>query len=465
MNFLKKRILFIYFVFQFSFSGAQIVFYNAKEISDYALEHSEIQKLNLKYAETSLKVAEFSVQNFLPVFNFSVNEDDSIIVNGADSRSKSVSAGVSQTVFDGGKRLILYKMEKSEKLFDLKSVQQNLALFKSCVNSSYYNCLLLEKKVQIKTELEQNAFIQLEILKKECELGLTLENDYLEYLIAFKKIQNEKKQAQRELRSSIRQLKILCSIDLTTELILWNDFSGMQNKNKSEQFYLEEYSQKLWEILKKNSPAIQKQNAAFLYSKQQYLYDRRFFVPEINLEAQVSFSGNEYPLNSPKYSAKLSVNFANLPFVPVSISNGYGFREKNISSINNMASASLSFETDWFYSRRKAKISIKKQKEELQEEFNSLYENLFETIAQHDDYLDSIFRLKETIELQQRRLNVSEIQVKNGILKRIDFLEQLTELAAQKIQFEEAEIKIASLIAELEIQLCVPAGGLKEWLN
>ncbi len=463
MLFLKKRILFIYFVFQLSFSGAQIVFYNSKEISDYALEHSELQKLNLQYAKSSLKAAQFSLQSFMPVFNFSVNEDDSIIENGADSRSKSVSAGVSHTVFDGGKRLILYRMEKSEKLFDLKSAEQNLALFKSSVSTSYYNCLLLEKKVQIKTELEQNAFIQLEILKKEVELGLTLENDYLEYLIAYKKIQNEKKHSERELRSALRQLKILCSIDLTAELILPNATDEIKNKN--EYFYLEDKTEKIWALLKKNSPAIQKQNAAFLYSSQQYLYNRRFFVPEINLEAQVSFSGSEYPLNEPKYSARLSVNFANLPFVPVSLSNGYGFREKNISSINNAASASLSFETDYFYSRSKAKISIQQQKEQLQEELNSLYENLFETIARHDDYVDSIFRLKETLELQERRLKVSEVQVKNGILKRIDFLEQLTEFAYQKIQLEEAEIKTASLIDELEIQLCIDAGGLKECLD
>ncbi len=322
---------------------------------------------------------------------------------------------------------------------------------------------MLEKKVQIKTELEQNACIQLEILKKECELGLSLENDYLEYLIAYKKIQNEKKQAQRELRSALRQLKILCSIDLNTELILHNS-SGRIEEQK-ETFYLEEHTEKIWAVLKKNSPAIQKQEASLLYSRQQYLYNRRFFVPEVNLEAQVSFSGNEYPLNSPRYSAKLSVNFANLPFVPVSLSNGYGFKEKNISSINNSASASLSFETDYFYSQRKAKISLQQQKEELSEELNSLYENLFETIAQHDDAQDSILRLKETIELQEHRLNVSEVQVKNGILKRIDLLEQLTELVSQKIQFEEAQIKVALLIAELEIQLCIPSGGLKECLD
>ncbi len=463
MIFFKRRILFIFFILQFSLLGAQIVFYNAKEVADYALEHSDLQKLNLKYAETSLKVAAFSLQNFLPTFYFSVNEDDSIITNGADSRSKSVSAGVSQTVFDGGKRLFLYKMEKSEKLFDLKSVQQNAEFFKSSVNKAYYNCLLLEKKVQIKTELEQNACIQLEILKKECELGLSLENDYLEYLIAYKKIQNEKKQAQRELRSALRQLKILCSIDLNTELILHNS-SGRIEEQK-ETFYLEEHTEKIWAVLKKNSPAIQKQEASLLYSRQQYLYNRRFFVPEVNLEAQVSFSGNEYPLNSPRYSAKLSVNFANLPFVPVLLSNGYGFKEKNISSINNSASASLSFETDYFYSQRKAKISLQQQKEELSEELNSLYENLFETIAQHDDALDSILRLKETIELQKHRLDVSEVQVKNGILKRIDLLEQLTELVSQKIQFEEAQIKVALLIAELEIQLCIPSGGLKECLD
>ena len=78
---------------------SQIVLRDAREAAEYAFANSKAHQLNLKYSKTAFDASRFSVQEFLPVFDFSVNEDDSVAFESSDSRSKSLSFGFSQTVF------------------------------------------------------------------------------------------------------------------------------------------------------------------------------------------------------------------------------------------------------------------------------------------------------------------------------------------------------------------------------
>ena len=51
------------------------------------------------------------------------------------------------------------------------------------------------------------------------------------------------------------------------------------------------------------------------------------------------------------------------------------------------------------------------------------------------------------------------------MIQKIDFLEQLVELAEQKIQLEEAKISAMSLVSSIELMACLNFGGLKKCLD
>ena len=440
---------------------SQICFNNPDEAATYALKKSQNYSLNLNYAEYSLKAANLAIQEFLPTFDFSISEDDSISMNSSDSRNKSVSININQTLFDGGKRIIAYKMNKTEKYFALKSAEQNIDQFRLTVISQYYTCLLQDTLVKIKSELEKNTKTQLDIIKKEFELGLVLENDYLEYLISYKKILDEKRQAERKKRAEYRLFKVLLGINPETEIYL----EPIQQNSNEITCYLEPYIERLWYMTKTNSIAIKKNEISLYYTKQQYKYSRRFYIPEIKFQGGISFSGTEYPLNDPQYSAKFSISFNNIPFMPISLSNSYGFKDSKLKSLNNAVGGSVNISPDYFYGRDAAKISLQQQIQTNKDEMNSLYENLFNQISAFDDNLDSISRLEETIELQQKRITISEKQVEKGELKRIDYLNQLISLSEQQIQLEQSKISNISMIRNLEILLCIPFGELKECIS
>ncbi|WP_178843156.1 TolC family protein [uncultured Treponema sp.] len=440
---------------------SQIVLRDAQEAAEYAFANSKAHQLNLKYSKTAFDASRFSVQEFLPVFDFSVNEDDSVAFESSDSRSKSLSFGFSQTVFDGGKRLLLYRMNRSEKYFDLKTAEQNLESFKSSVMNCYYTCLLKKQLSEIKGELEKKAGLQLLILEKEFELGLTLENDWLEYLVSYRKILDQKRRAERDFRTELRGLKVLLSLNPEAEIVLEQaDFGEFALRE-----YLEPHVKKIWALVKENSPAVKKNSAALFFADRQNSYERRSFIPEVKFEGSVSFSGTEYPLGEPKYTARILLNFSNLPFCPLSFSNSLGVKNSVLNSVNNSASAQARLDLESLYDSKKRELSFQMNVQKAQDELNSLYEETFEKIAGFDDCLDSILRLTESVELQNRRILVSEKQVEKGELKRIDFLEQLIELAEQKIQLEEAKISAMSLVSSIELMACLDFGGLKKCLD
>lgn len=454
-NYLNKLFLFIIS----SVCYAQVYLNSPQDAAEFAVQNSNSYKLNMLSLETAFKSSKLAIQDFLPKFDFSWSEDDSVKTGGSDSRSKTISVSVNQFVFDGGKNKITYDMNKAESYYNIKNFEQELDTFRSSAINQYYVCIQLQKEADIKSELENNALAQLEILKKEYELGITLENDYLEYLISYRKIQDETKQKRRELRTEYRKFKVLLGLEPKAELII------SEPKECDEDIpYLEGYTERLWQMLKSNSPGVKKSVTALYYTRQKYLYSKRVYYPEVSFEGGISFSGTEYPLNNPSYNAKVVISFSNNPLFPLAVSNGYGFNNKQLTSVSNSSSVSVSPQPGYYSSLSANRISLKAQEQSLKDEENELYETLFEKIASYDDNVDNVLRTKETISLQERRLVVSKEQVEKGEMKRIDYLDELTELSEQKISLLQSETQQHSIVRDLEISLCIPFGGLKKCL-
>ena len=451
-----KNVLFVFFFIGIPLF-AQVIIKSGEEASIFALKNSQSYTLNKRYADISLKSAEWSIQGFLPTVDFSWNETDTAKAGGADSRNKSISVNISVPVFDGGKKVISYNMTKAERLYEVKMAEQEIDSFRSSVINQYYTCILQEKLLAIKQTLEANAKEQLAIIKKESEFGLALENDYLEYLISVRKIEDERKQAEREVRTQYRVFKVLLGLPGNADLQINNE----EDFDFYSDFYLEPYAETLWKIVEKKNPTVKKNETALYYAEQQYKYNRRLFVPEISTSAGISFSGGGYPLNDPSYTAKVSISFSNIPFLPSSLQSSYGFQDKTLSSVNNSASVSASPNLNYFYVQNANSVSIKRQKIEFTDSVNTLYENVLKKIASYDDSLDSIKRLEETILLQKKRITISKQQVEMGRMKRIDYLDELIKESQQETNLIQLKVSLKSLKRELEILVCVPFGGLE----
>ncbi len=462
----KKQILLSFFavflcLFPIQALFSDVVISSAKEAAEFALAHSKSQHLQRLSLEAAAKSSRLAVADFLPKLDVSWTEDDSVKIGGSDSRSKSISANVTQMVFDGGKAKITYDMNRAESFYNLKLYETELNTFRSNVINSYYSVIQLQKQVAIQEKLEENAKVQLDIIQKENDLGLALENDYLEVLISFRKIQDEAKRYRRELRTKERNFKVLIGLEPESKISVTED----RFEEELSIPYLEDFTDLLWTILKNNNPSIKKSQTALYYARQQYNYSNRLYFPSVSVNGGVSFSGTQYPLSNPSFTAKVILNFDNNPLFPLSYQSGYGFSKKKLTSVSNSSSVALSPQPGYFLGKRSEKISLSAKSESLKDEETSLYEQLFSKIASYDDSIDAIKRGSETIELQKRRLVVSREQVSKGLMKKIDYLELMEQLAQQEISLMQSEISRKSVVREIEIFLCVPFGGLKECLQ
>ena len=161
------------------------------------------------------------------------------------------------------------------------------------------------------------------------------------------------------------------------------------------EIYLEPYTEVLWNLVKKNNPSIKKNEIAMYYQKQQYQYNQRFFVPELTFQGGISFSGSDYPLNGPKYSAKVMINFSNIPFMPSSVQHSYGLSNNGLKSINNSISSSFTVTPDYFYNKRLTTVQLQQTQQSYTDEMNKMYEKMCDCTDEEMNML-----LEETGEIQ-----------------------------------------------------------------
>jgi hypothetical protein len=436
--------------------GGKVLFYSAGEAADFAATNSRIRVLHRQEALQNMKAAKRDLREFFPSFSFSLNESDSTAVMAGDSRSKSIQVSVSQKLFDGGKNKLAYETNRLGSLYAYQEYQGELREFRSGLISQYYSCVIQAETTRIREELAGTAAEQLEILRRETDLGLSLEIDYLEYLASCITIEHERDQSLRDLESQERRLKDAIGLDREAELEIREDVSG-----DFEYFFYEPYLELLWELVKTGSIELKKQNLAIQRAQKQLSHSRRWYIPSIGVQGSVSFTGLDYPLTEPRYSLKLSFDFSNLNLMPLSVNPGYGFERDRLYQVGNGVSANLPPNPTYPIARKLEDITILRGRLEQAEAEKELAEQLYDLVVTHDSSLRSAGTARRMVEILEKRVEFSRLLVEQGQKKRIDFLKELIELSQTKVSLKEQQIQALALERSLEILANFPFGGLR----
>jgi outer membrane protein TolC len=412
--------------------------------------------LRRQEALANMKAAKLNLGEFLPSFSFSINEMDSTAILAGDSRTKSIQASVNQKLFDGGKNKLAYETSRISSRYAYEEYEGEFREFRSGIVSQYYRCVSLEEMTGIREELLNAATEQLGIIRRETELGLCLETDYLEYLASYIAVEHQRDQSLRDLKTQERRFKD--SIDLDREA----EFEIRDGEYRdSGYFYYEPYLDFLWRLVKNSSVALKKQNLATENALNQIRYKRRWYVPSIAAQGSVSFTGGGYPLTEPRYSLKLIFDFSNLNLLSVNAGPLYGFERDRLYQVNNGVSTEIRPNPVYGVARKQEDIALLRNSIGQESAENELEEELYELVISHDSSLRSADTAGRTIEVLEKRVEFSRLLVEQGQKKRIDFLNELIDLSQAKISLREHQIQAAALERALEITAGFPFGGLK----
>lgn len=186
---IRNRLFGISLLF-FAFSAkAETILRSAQDALALARAHDKEYELQEQYLSQGLRLAKMSVGAFLPSLEFSWSESDYVPMDAGDRRSKSIGAGITQKLFDGGKSALEYKMQIGQaelEFYNFKTENEN---FENHVVQSYYENVLALEKCRVQSEALENAKNVLHLAKIQLEQGMIVESDYLETAISAMQIE------------------------------------------------------------------------------------------------------------------------------------------------------------------------------------------------------------------------------------------------------------------------------------
>lgn len=435
---------------------AQIVISSAQEAIDLGLTKSEqLQYLELQM-NYELQAARLDFGSFLPSIGISYGEKDLVVEKSGDSRKKDLEFTVTQLLFDGGVSYNLYELNRIRSLYKYHELEIEKQKIKIHILDMYYEIVMLKKKLDIQNNIINLGEKNLEIIKKEHALGLTLELDLLEYEISLFKIYQEKKQLEDALQKSMRDFKRTLGLSPESELHITETHEIPFIKNCTligkKDYFINQ--------AKNHNYQLKLNELELLYSKKQNGFLQKNFFPKIYFESSITFSGTDFPLRQPDYNFGLKFNFSQNTPVPVTFSSTGTVKENALTALNSFATVNLNPDFTFFIREKLGKIAVMQQEMQKIDSEEDLYKTIEDLLIYHDSLLQDLSYMKMILDVYSQKIKILETGVKNGTVNGLDVFKALNEEATQKIDFYEKQIEICMVVRNIELICGIPLGGL-----
>lgn len=453
---MKRFLIFFSCILFFVPLQAQIVISSAQEAIDLGLTKSEqLQYLELQM-NYELQAARLDFGSFLPSIGISYGEKDLVVEKSGDSRKKDLQFTVTQLLFDGGVSYNLYELNRIRSLYKYQELEIEKQKIKIHILDMYYEIVMLKKKLDIQNNIINLGEKNLEIIKKEHALGLTLELDLLEYEISLFKIYQEKKQLEDALQKSMRDFKRTLGLSPESELHITETHELPFIKNCTligkKDYFINQ--------AKNHNYQLKLNELELLYSKKQNGFLQKNFFPKIYFESSITFSGTDFPLRQPDYNFGLKFNFSQNTPVPVTFSSTGTVKENALTALNSFATVNLNPDFTFFIREKLGKIAVMQQEMQKIDSEEELYKNIEDLLIYHDSLLQDLSYMKMILDVYSQKIKILETGVKNGTVNGLDVFKALNEEATQKIDFYEKQIEICMVVRNIELICGIPLGGL-----
>lgn len=453
---MKRFLIFFSCILFFVPLQAQIVISSAQEAIDLGLTKSEqLQYLELQM-NYELQAARLDFGSFLPSIGISYGEKDLVVEKSGDSRKKDLQFTVTQLLFDGGVSYNLYELNRIRSLYKYQELEIEKQKIKIHILDMYYEIVMLKKKLDIQNNIINLGEKNLEIIKKEHALGLTLELDLLEYEISLFKIYQEKKQLEDALQKSMRDFKRTLGLSPESELHITETHEIPFIKNCTligkKDYFINQ--------AKNHNYQLKLNELELLYSKKQNGFLQKNFFPKIYFESSITFSGTDFPLRQPDYNFGLKFNFSQNTPVPVTFSSTGTVKENALTALNSFATVNLNPDFTFFIREKLGKIAVMQQEMQKIDSEEDLYKTIEDLLIYHDSLLQDLSYMKMILDVHSQKIKILETGEKNGTVNGLDVFKALNEEATQKIDFYEKQIEICMVVRNIELICGIPLGGL-----
>lgn len=442
----NKIFIFLFLLLKTFHLYPQITIKSSDELIALARANSQEIILNNEYMLLKLKNTKMSITPFLPQFNLSWQEYDRINYKQNDTRTKTITASITQLLFDNGKAKTEYLYNRQASFLEYMLYQQTIKEYELNLIEKYYNHQLLSNTLILKEQLLENSLNDLSAIKYKFDNGLITKSDLLEYEIYCNKLENEILNYKNQIQLNIFNIKVILNIPEETDFFI-EDYSdhtinGTNTlKNKETQIITD---------MLRNDIEIQQLQNILNHERKLAKTINQFYFPSIYLSGGISFTGTSYPLTQPEYNLRLIFSFDSIPFVKTNLSTNSGVNYNQSKLLENSLSANIIPEINYLENKKIAAISLKQTELKLSKKKSEISKKAQEYIYSHDNLLSQIRINKATQTLMKEKLDILKYEAEHGLVTYSEYIKQIIDFSETSQNLIQQTIQLNLLFEKIK---------------
>ncbi len=380
-------------------------------------------------------------RDYFPELILSYSDSASVVYYNPDSHIKKIGLSLTQEIYDRGKRRSAIDLRKKQLQLEKLKIDDSEEDFTFQVISSFKDILKLDMEISILDDTNLNTSQQLEIGRREMELGEITSLNYLEMEIAHRNIELLLERKNNEKKKMIFSFSRLLSLksDIKPEItgLINTDYCGFIKEN--DDFFIKTAAEKSSNYKEKY---LERESAY-----QNYKITEKENIPDVKADCGFSMSGEEFPLTRPGFDMSVTFSF-DKPGLPSSFTAGINKEEYERSRTLTAQTGPFS-NLENIHTREAARLNLDKKGWEI-EEFKTVNDfNIRELLLDIDSLKRELILVREKLELQEKKTEIEKLQLKLGEIKRLDYMESTIELSKERINI----INSIALLYQKEISL------------
>jgi outer membrane protein TolC len=391
-------------------------------------------------------------RKFFPALELGLSRDDSVVYDSPDSRTRRLSVGLQQLIYDGGKTAAGLRRQKREiTLARLNLEVESEALIFNVI-TLYTEILKFRQKAEIQQDTYRGAVLQHSIARKELDLGALTELDFLDFDVRLKDLELELERTEQERRLLLLRFGRLLGINSELAPPL-----PAGRLNPDYRGFISEPDEACWrgKALQRN-PELRQGYSRVQEQSEVLRQAARSWLPAVRSSFSVFVSGQDYPLSEPGFEAGVEL-FFQLPVLPVQAAaevGKYGPRERSLASSGTLQ---VLEGLEGLYSKKLARLDLSRATGDLDTLKAEIGFKIKELLFNINSRKKSLRLLREQIALEEKRSALQELKLELGQIKRIDFLDSKLELAGLRIELVSATVDLYNQEVSL-LRLCGQPG-------
>jgi len=389
-----------------------------------------------------------SARSFLPDIIFGYTQEDSVAYYAPDSRLRRISLGVDQLLYAGGRRIQQRRLLADRLHIQQSNIEKMEQELRVEVVNRYIEILKLRLQIAILEENLVTGQEQIAIAEEELFLGEITRLDHVEIVLAVQDLEIELALLKQEEKRLAFEIKELLGIEATKVVELSGTInSGFEGVLKVEdvQYYIDAAG--------RHSSEIQRREAELAALQAALRQARSSWLPRVSTQAEISVSGEGFPLTSPGFSLGLNLDFST-PFIPFRTGITAGSDAIGERSLGMTSSADVGENLEGVQSVRIAGIDLQKAQAEMQSYKRRLEFSVRQQLETRLHLLENLRLEVEKQQLQIQRHSIQALMLEIGEITRLEYLQSGIELA--RLRMEQLS-RIVSLF-QLETSLLALCG-------